>query len=95
MMYRRWVLVMACLIFAMPAAAYIGPGAGISFVGSLFSALAVVLLTVFTVLAWPLRYMWRRARRLLRESRNPVAAEEETNDLPQFATPPEAVPPRH
>jgi hypothetical protein len=41
-------------------AAYIGPGAGISFFGSLLTTLLMLLLVLFTVLFWPMRYLWRR-----------------------------------
>ncbi len=50
--------------------AYIGPGAGVSFLGSLFSTLLVILLAIGAVLIWPLRYAWRRMRRLGREARD-------------------------
>ena len=54
-----WVL---CSV-ALPAMAYIGPGAGVSFLGSLLSTLVVVVLAVGAILFWPVRYMWRRIRR--------------------------------
>ncbi len=55
------------LAFSAPALAYIGPGAGISFVGSLLTTLIVSLLAVAAVLFWPVRYLLRRWRK-------PVAA---------------------
>src|SRR3954447_8983376 len=43
--------------------AYIGPGAGFAFFGS-FLALAVsVLLSIFSLLTWPLRVLWVQLRR--------------------------------
>ncbi len=53
-------LFLAC---SAPALAYIGPGAGISFVGSLLTTLIVSLLTVAAVLFWPVRYLLRRWRK--------------------------------
>ncbi|MEM1111532.1 MAG: hypothetical protein AAGI11_06460 [Pseudomonadota bacterium] len=54
---------------SMPVFAYIGPGAGVSFIGSLFSTLWVLVLAIFTILFWPIRYAFKRVRRLLREAR--------------------------
>ena len=59
----------ALLLITLPAFAYLGPASGISFLGSLFSALMVVLLTLGAILIWPLRYAWRRLRRLIREAK--------------------------
>jgi hypothetical protein len=74
------LLAMACLLISTPALAYIGPGAGISFLGSLFSTLMVILLTIGAILFWPLRYLWRRLRRLSRETKNREAkAKQDTN----------------
>lgn len=69
MYHRIWFPALACLLISTPALAYIGPGAGISFLGSLFSTLMVILLTIGAVLFWPLRYIWRRLRRLSREAK--------------------------
>ena len=63
-----WLVGLFCIIATVPALAYIGPGAGISFIGSLFSTLMVVVLAVGAILLWPLRYAWRRVRRLAREA---------------------------
>lgn len=51
------------VLLTTPAMAYIGPGAGISFLGSFLSALIVILLAIAAILFWPLRYLWRRLRR--------------------------------
>ena len=53
----------AVLLLAAPLAfAYIGPGAGISAVGSLLGLIAGVLLALFAILFWPVRFMWRKMR---------------------------------
>ena len=51
---------LAALVFAAPAAAYVGPGAGFAFVGSFLSLLAAFLLGAASLLIFPLR-MARRA----------------------------------
>jgi predicted AlkP superfamily phosphohydrolase/phosphomutase len=43
--------------------AYIGPGAGFAFLGSFLTLLAGFFLSVFSLLAWPFRMLWRLARR--------------------------------
>lgn len=67
--HRVVLLLLLLAAVAMPAHAYIGPGAGISFIGSLFSTLMVFLVAIGAVLFWPVRYLWRRLRRLSREAK--------------------------
>ncbi len=66
-MFKRLLILLltlfAWLAAATPALAYIGPGAGISFVGSLFTTLVVALLTIAAILFWPVRYLLRRLRK--------------------------------
>lgn len=45
-----------------PAAAYIGPGSGISLLGGLWAVLVGVVLALAAILFWPIRYMIRRMR---------------------------------
>jgi predicted AlkP superfamily phosphohydrolase/phosphomutase len=54
-----------------PARAYIGPGAGIAVVGSLFTLLLALLSAFAALLTWPIRAVWRvvRGRRALRKAR--------------------------
>ncbi len=42
--------------------AYIGPGAGVALVGSLFAVLAALMSAVITMLTWPIRRIWRAIR---------------------------------
>ena len=44
------------------AAAYIGPGAGLSVLGSLWAVLVGIVVALFAILSWPLRVLWRRMR---------------------------------
>lgn len=50
--------------------AYIGPGAGLSLIGSLFGWIVGLFLTLFAIVLWPLRYL---VRRLFRRGRRPDA----------------------
>ena len=61
-MIRKLALCLCLAGFAAPAAAYIGPGAGISFVGSLFTWIIGILVALFAILFWPIRALLRRAR---------------------------------
>lgn len=60
------------LLCASPLAfAYIGPGAGVSFLGSVWAVLVGIVLAVAAVLIWPIRYLIRRMRaRIPAESAN-------------------------
>jgi hypothetical protein len=71
---RKLLLVFLLLIIAPSALAYIGPGAGISFFGSLLNTLLILLLSLLAILVWPARYLWKwmRRRRRLRKSNDPA-----------------------
>jgi hypothetical protein len=43
--------------------AYIGPGAGFAFLGSFLTLVAGFFLTLFSLLLWPFRMVWRLVRR--------------------------------
>jgi predicted AlkP superfamily phosphohydrolase/phosphomutase len=49
-----------------PAAAYVGPGAGIAFVSSFLVLLTTGVLAFFSLLLWPFRTAWRFIRRTRR-----------------------------
>ncbi len=62
------LLLTVCLLFvASSADAYIGPGAGISVIGSLFTWIAGLLLAIFAVLFYPFRLIFRRMRKRMKE----------------------------
>jgi hypothetical protein len=64
-MKTGWPTVVACmaaLLVPLPAAAYIGPGAGIGVIGSALALLGALALAVVVVVAWPIRRILRRAR---------------------------------
>lgn len=54
---------------ALPALAYIGPGAGLSLLGALWGVLAAVLAAMAFLLFWPLRRYLRRQKSLRTEPR--------------------------
>ena len=41
--------------------AYVGPGAGFAFLGSFLTLLIAALLSMFSILLWPFRMLWRLA----------------------------------
>ena len=54
------IALLTLLCLALPAHAYIGPGAGISVVGSLLGLLGTVLLAVAVIFLWPFRRLLKR-----------------------------------
>lgn len=62
---RALTLLMCLLLAAVsPAVAYIGPGAGISVLGSLLGILTTIAVAIGAIIFWPLRkYMKRRKAR--------------------------------
>jgi predicted AlkP superfamily phosphohydrolase/phosphomutase len=59
------------LALAVPAAAYIGPGAGFAFLSSFLILFLTFLLAIFTFLSWPFRFLFRllKGKRPYRRSR--------------------------
>ena len=76
MIFRLWTALFL-LFLAGNALAYIGPGAGISFLGSFFAAIVAVFAALFAVLLWPIRYLIRRMKRL-RAGDGEVASDQPT-----------------
>jgi hypothetical protein len=56
-------IALAASLFAKPAFAYIGPGAGITVLGALWGVVVAVVLALAAVILWPLRVLFRRRRR--------------------------------
>ena len=50
-------------LWAEPAAAYIGPGAGITMLGALWGVIVAVVLAIGAVLFWPIRLQLRKMRK--------------------------------
>ena len=65
--FLKRLLLIACVLLPVlvwPAAAhaYIGPGAGFAFMGSLFVLLATFVLAMGTILLWPISFLIRLIR---------------------------------
>ncbi len=56
-------ILLAVLLLATEAQAYIGPGAGFAVLGSFLLVLTSMLTALFILLSWPVRSLWRRIRR--------------------------------
>ena len=50
------------LLAPLPAAAYVGPGAGLAFVSSLFIIIFTTFLAILTLLTWPIRWAIQKIR---------------------------------
>jgi predicted AlkP superfamily phosphohydrolase/phosphomutase len=66
-----FMIVGLLIILAVPAAAYIGPGAGFAFLSSFLVLFLTILLAIFSFLAWPFRLLFRliKGQRPYRRSR--------------------------
>jgi len=59
------LLILFFLLIVSPTVlAYIGPGAGISVVGSLLGILGTIVLAVGAILFWPIRKMIKRKKQV-------------------------------
>ncbi len=55
---------LALLVTAnLPAFAYIGPGAGITMLGALWSVIVAIFLAIGAVLYWPIKVLLRKRRK--------------------------------
>lgn len=62
---NRWIpryVALSTLALPALAAAYVGPGAGLSLLGALWALIVAVVVAVIFLLAWPIRRMRRRKR---------------------------------
>lgn len=73
----RWlslVAAIASLCVAIPAQAYVGPGAGVTLIGALVGLVSAIGLALWAVIRWPIRRLLAR-RKAARDSKNDTAAE--------------------
>jgi membrane protein implicated in regulation of membrane protease activity len=57
--------VLLCLVLLMvqlPAFAYIGPGAGIPFIGSFLGFVVSIILVISAILFWPIRKLLKKKK---------------------------------
>ena len=71
-------LFLLCLSFSVSA--YIGPGAGISVLGSLLGILATIVLAIGAILIWPVRKMLKRKKVRAAEAESAEAQAESAPD---------------
>lgn len=58
----RLLALAAAMLLSVPASAYIGPGAGISVLGSLLGILATIVVAIGAIVLWPLRKLLKKRR---------------------------------
>ena len=58
----RIIALLLLALIATPATAYIGPGAGISVLGSLLGILATIFVAFGAILFWPIRKLLKRRK---------------------------------
>jgi uncharacterized membrane protein len=63
-MTMRFVLTASFVLFPFAAEAYIGPGAGLSALGTLAALAGALLVALFGVILFPIRILLRRLRRV-------------------------------
>ena len=86
MLMKHTRLVAACLVlWALPsiAEAYIGPGAGITFIGALIGLVAAVLSAIGFILFWPIRRALKRRKAKANPETEMEAAEAEDEPPPE------------
>jgi hypothetical protein len=60
---KKIFVFLAAMLAAGPAAAYMGPGAGLGMLGSLLALLGVLLLALAGLVALPVRMLLKRRRK--------------------------------
>jgi membrane protein implicated in regulation of membrane protease activity len=55
-------LLLFLLLLALPAFAYIGPGAGIPFIGSFIGFIVTIFLVISAILFWPIRKLLKKKK---------------------------------
>ena len=68
-------VIVAALGAAAPAAAYVGPGAGLSLVGAFWGLLVAVFAALAFVILWPIRRFLKQRRRPATAAPQPQGAD--------------------
>ena len=58
----RLITAFALLLAASPALAYVGPGAGISVLGSIVGILVTIVVAIGAIIMWPLRKAMKKRK---------------------------------
>jgi hypothetical protein len=58
----RLVFLIIALLLSSPLSAYIGPGAGISVLGSLLGIIVTIVVAIGAIIMWPLRKLLKKRR---------------------------------
>ena len=81
---------LAGLAFATPAAAYVGPGAGLTLLGALWGLIAAVVMTVGFIVLWPFRRLLFARRQKAGDAADTNARDEnEVGDTTMLANRPD------
>lgn len=67
----RTACVVAALLFSMPAFAYVGPGAGLSAIGTIIALVAAFLLAIVGFIWYPVKRMLRKRKTQTGDSGTP------------------------
>ncbi len=67
------LLTILAVLVTAPALAYIGPGAGAGFIGSLLTTISVILVSLLAILIWPIRLLIKRWKKRKAGADAPVA----------------------
>jgi hypothetical protein len=73
--FPSWITFIFVIIIssiALPAAAYVGPGAGLSAIGSLIALIGAIVVAI-------LGFLWYPIKRLMRKKQKPTKADEIEN----------------
>lgn len=58
----KFIVAALLLLSSATAFAYVGPGAGISVLGSLLGILATIVLAIVAIVLWPIRKIMKRRK---------------------------------
>lgn len=64
--FLSWITIIFAIVIsltALPAAAYIGPGAGLSAIGSLIALIGAIVVAIFGFLWYPLKRLMRKKQK--------------------------------
>ncbi len=66
-------------LVASPALAYVGPGPGLTMIGSLFGLIGSIFAALFMILLWPIRLYYKK----MKARKNGAASTTEPTDAPK------------